>query len=112
MPTEDIAVRPSDKASRVTAMAALTLSGNRTITVNELEQYQILTVDPGGAARNLVLPAEAASKGAFLFIANSADAAETITVQDDTPATVITLAQNKRGIVWCDGTAWYGVVGA
>jgi len=112
MPTEDIAVRPSDKASRMTCRALETLTGNRTITVAEIEQYQAFAFDPGGAGRNVVLPPEAACKGVVLFISNKADAAEILTVQNDAAGTIVTPTQNEACMVWCDGTNWYGFVGA
>jgi hypothetical protein len=72
----------------------------------------ILYVDPNsaGGTENLVLPAEATSTGKLLIIANTAGGGEDIVVQDDTPATVITISQNEIGIVFCDGTTWRGGV--
>lgn len=92
--------------------AAETLSGHRTLTLAEVEAAQIFSFDPGGAGRNLVLPAEASCRGLILFISNTADMAEVLTIQDDTPATVCTPTQNESAIVWCDGTTWHGLVGA
>ncbi len=89
-----------------------TLSGNRTMTTAEADEQNIWAFDPGGGARTLTLPAEADCTGYVLFIANTADAAEILTIQDDTPATVCTPTQNESAIVWCDGTAWHGLVGA
>jgi hypothetical protein len=43
-----------------------------------------------------------------LFISNKADAAEVITIQDDTPATVCTPTQAESAVVWCDGVTWDG----
>jgi len=89
-----------------------TLSGHRTLTQAEVDESVIWAFDPGGSARNLVLPPEATSAGYVLFIANTADAAEVLTIQDDTPATVCTPTQNETAIVWCDGSAWHGLAGA
>ena len=89
-----------------------TLSGHRTLTQAEVNAADIFTFDPGGGARNLILPAEADNAGVVLFINNAADAAEVITVQDDTPATVCTPTENESAIVWCDGVSWFGLVGA
>ena len=89
-----------------------TLSANRTLTQAEVDDNNIFSFDPGGSARNLVLPAEADCAGIVLFINNAADAAEIITVQDDTPATVVTPTQNESAIVWCDGVSWFGLVGS
>lgn len=68
-------------------------------------------LDPGGAARDVTLPAEASSENLVFVIINTADAAETITVKNDGGGTVVTIAQNKGGIVFCDGTTWKGLVG-
>ena len=80
-------------------------SGDTTVERN------ILMVDPGGAARNLDLPPEADSDGALLFITNTADAAEILTIRNDAnDKTVATCAQDEEAIVWCNGTTWYGGV--
>jgi hypothetical protein len=77
-----------------------------------VDESSIWSFDPGGAARNLVLPAEADNVGTVLFIHNSADAAEVLTIQDDTPATVCTPTQAESAVVWCDGVSWFGLAGA
>ena len=88
--------------------AGETLAAHRTLTLAEVQASRFMAFDPGGAARNLILPAEADCAGLFLFISNTADNAEIITIQDDTPATVCTPTQNEDAVVWCDGTKWYG----
>jgi hypothetical protein len=88
--------------------ATETLTGHRTLTVAEVNASAFMSFDPGGAGRNLILPAEASCAGIMLFISNQADAAEVITIQDDTPATVCTPTQNEDAIVWCDGVKWHG----
>jgi hypothetical protein len=82
------------------------------LTQAEVDESSIWSFDPGGAARNLVLPAEADNVGTVLFIHNSADAAEVLTIQDDTPATVCTPTQAESAVVWCDGVSWFGLAGA
>jgi hypothetical protein len=94
------------------AAAAETLGAHRTLTQAEVYANDIFTFDPGGSARNLILPAEADNAGVVLYINNSADNPEVITIQDDSPATVCTPTENESAIVWCDGVAWYGSVGA
>ncbi len=89
-----------------------TLGANRTLTQAEVDVSNMFTFDPGGSARNLVLPAEADNAGLILFIHNAADATEVITIQDDTPATVVTPTEDESAIVWCDGVSWFGLVGA
>jgi hypothetical protein len=81
-----------------------TLSGNHTLTTAD-QRFQVL--DPGGAGRNVVLPAEASMAGDFFVIVNSADAAETLTVQDnDASTTVLTVAQNFGAYFFSTGAGW------
>lgn len=86
-------------------LATETLSGNRTITAAELAEYNIFSFDPGGAGRDVTLPAEATSAGQWRVIANRADAAEVLTVKDDGGATICTPTQNETAMVFCDGTS-------
>ena len=85
------------------------LGANLTILVADAE-YQF--IDPGGAHRDVTLPAEADSTGYRYFIFNTADNAENLVVKDDGGSTIITIAQNESGIVVCNGTVWKGLVGA
>lgn len=112
MQRERIATWPTGRASRWSVAAAETLSGNRVLTLDEVERYQAFSFDPGGAGRNVDLPAESACEGAYLFIANTASAAEVLTVRDDGGNTIVTPTQAEAAVVWCDGTSWYGMVGA
>lgn len=66
-----------------------------------------IKIDPGGAARDVTLPAEAGSEGRTLLICNTADAAEDLTVKDDGASTIGTVSQNECAIFTCDGTSWY-----
>lgn len=109
---EPIAVGSTQRASRFPQKAVETLSGNRTITLAEIEAQQGFAFDPGGSGRTVTLPAEAVSKGALVFISNEADAAEVLTIQDDGTNTIVTPTQNEAAILWCDGTSWYGLVGS
>lgn len=89
-----------------------TLSAARTITAVELSKYNGFAFDPGGTARDVTLPAEAAAKGALICISNEANAAEIITVKNDNGDSICTPTQNEAALLWCDGTAWFGLVGA
>lgn len=102
----------SGTSSRFPAASAETLSGNRTLSLDEINRTQFFAFDPGGAGRNVVLPAEESSEGAFLVIANTADNAEVLTIQDDGTNTVCTPTQSETAIVVCNGTSWFGLVGA
>lgn len=111
MSRERIATWPTGRASRFSAKTVETLSADRVITFEEVERYNAFAFDPAGA-RNVDLPAESACEGAYLFISNEADAAEVITVRDDAGGTIVTPTQAEAAFVWCDGTSWYGMVGA
>lgn len=87
---------------------AETLAADKVLT-HDSAQLQLL--DPGGAARNVDLPAEEESAGLFFVIANRADMAEIITVRNDGGTTICTPTQNETAIVFCDGTNWVGLVG-
>lgn len=111
MARERIATWPSADASRVSTRTE-TLAGDRVITAAELDRYQVWFLDPGGAGRNVDLPAEAGAEGAWVVIANTADNPEVLTVRNDAAATIATPAQNETATFYCDGTTWVGQVGA
>lgn len=85
----------------------MTLGANLTMDV---EMPTVMVIDPT-AARDVTLPPEADSEGLVFIIINAADAAEDITVKDDTPATVGTISQNEIGIFVCTGSVWRMCVG-
>lgn len=62
-------------------------------------------LDPGGAARTVALPAEAATNHAFL-IANQADADELITVTDDAAAVIGYVDRYENKLFVSNGVAW------
>ena len=79
-----------------------TMSGNLTL---DMGFQNFIKLDPAGA-RDVTLPAEEGNNGAWFFICNAADGAETITVKNDAAATVVALPQNRAAIVTCDGSSW------
>ena len=87
-----------------------TLAGPRTLTQAEVDAAQIFSFEPDGAARNLILPAEADNAGVILFISNTANGApEPLTILDDASGyTVCTPDQNEDAIIFCDGVSWFG----
>lgn len=92
------------------AVETQTLTGTLTLTTSS---SPLQSHDCGGAGRTVLLPAEADSKGMFFAFGNWSDAAETLTVKEDSnTTTIITVAQAKGGIVWCDGVQWRGIVSA
>ena len=114
MPTERINIAPSAGTSRWGGGDVLseTLSDDRTLTFDELDTYPFIAFDPGGAGRTVTLPAEALCKGMVVFIANTANGAEVLTIEDDGSNTIVTPTQNETAILWCDGTSWHGLAGA
>ena len=85
-------------------IGVFTATGNIALTA----QYrQILKIDPGGAHRAVTLPAEASSNGLEFEIVNAADAAENLVVKDDGGSTIVTISQNEKAAVVCDGSSWY-----
>ncbi len=66
-----------------------------------------LRLDPGGATRTVTLPAEATSSGMWFMIRNGADAAEDLTVQDDTPTLIETCERGEIILYMCDGSSWF-----
>lgn len=112
MARERIATAPSGRSNRWSVKPNETLAGARVITFDEVERYQAMAFDPGGAGRNVDLPAVAGCAGTYLFISNTADAAEVLTIRDAAAATIVTPTQNEAAMVWCDGVRWYGMVGA
>lgn len=74
----------------------------------------VLVLDPGGAGRNVTLPANP-KVGDFYIIINSADAAEVITVQTSAGGALvppITPTQSETAIVFYTGATlgWRGLV--
>ena len=93
--------RSSFKLNRALALVegftAQTLSGDTTLTVKD-SQFQ--AIDPGGAGRNVTLPAGDV-RGRFMFIANKADADEGIVLlQPDGSTTAATVSQNDLAIIY------------
>lgn len=86
-----------------------TATGTVTLTASEVLTYTVFSIDPGGAGRNVDLPAASSTyAGVELRIANTADAAEVLTIRDGGSATVCTPTQNEDAVLWCDGTTWRG----
>lgn len=86
-----------------------TLSGNKTMARSD---SPVQFLDPGGANRNVDLPAE--EEGLVYIISNEADmGSEDLTVREDTGmTTVVTVSQNEVAIVVSDGTGWAAMVAA
>ncbi len=92
-------------APAIPSVRNATLSGGETWTVADADKQFL---DPGGSARTIVLPA--APAGSRVEVHNLADAAETITVNDDGADAVGTVAQNESKEFVSTGSAW--IIGA
>lgn len=95
-------------AHKLRAATAETLAGNRTLTATEVRTYGIWAFDPGGAARDLVVPAATSCTGEILMVTNTADADETITVKVGSTE-VCQVAEGQCVLLFCTGSVWAGV---
>lgn len=85
---------------------AETLTGTRTVALTDA---QFLALDPGGSARDVTLPdvEQIAYNGLFYVIANTADAAEALTIKDADGNTVASAGQNEAAVVYVSAAgAW------
>lgn len=82
-----------------------TLAGTFVVT-NDMPS--VLALDPGGAARNVDMPAEEAlgMEGKLWIVINTADAAEVITLRNDAAGTIGTLTQNETAQLMVVGGVW------
>ena len=84
-----------------------TLTGSKTLVIGD---YAVQRLDPGGADRDVTLPAEATATNLAFWIFNDADASgEDLTIKNDTPATVVTLGPGMGMMFTCDGTDWVAI---
>jgi hypothetical protein len=79
-----------------------TLAGARTLTFKD---GQFLKLDPGGASRNVSLPAF--DDGLMFYIVNIADApGENLVVKNAAGTTIATVAPNRAAWFWSEGSEW------
>jgi hypothetical protein len=73
-----------------------------------LSSGQFQQLDPGGAHRDVTLPAVAKGDAGYFFVfANAASGAENLVVKDAAASTIATFGQSKCGIVFVDSAgAW------
>ena len=101
------------RRSNVTAM---TLTGPLVLTEADVANSFMIAIDPGGAVRNVDLPAtSAALKGQTFVIINTSGGAFALTVRlTGGGATVATIGQSQNATFYCwSATAgsWQGSVG-
>ncbi|MFH1567382.1 MAG: hypothetical protein ABIL09_05220, partial [Gemmatimonadota bacterium] len=70
----------------------------------------ILLVDPNTGTRSLIFPAEADIDDLFVWVVNTGGAGEIVNIQNDTPATVVSVPSGDYALVTCDGTTMRGVL--
>lgn len=88
---------------------AETLGAQKVITP---DYPPVLILDPNGATQDVLLPVEADSEGMVFFVVNDGAGTEILVVKEDSDTTtIITVTFPEVGIVYCDGTAWRGLVG-
>lgn len=78
-----------------------TCTGSVTLTKRTAQNMMI---DPGGASRDVMLPA--VENGLFFSIVNTADANESLVVKNAGGSTIGTVGQGECGEFWSDGSAW------
>ena len=90
----------------INGFGAVTLSGNVSLT----DKYaNVQRLDCGGTGRTLTLPDAADSEGMWFDLINWSDGAEDLTVNlsaTDGGTTLVTVSQNEKCTVRCDGSSW------
>lgn len=114
---ENIAIGAKDRSSRFPVRAPEALAGNRVVTIDELERFQVLVFNPSTTSRDVTLPAAAACKDVSVFIANQGTTTGTLVVKDSGGTAIATIgstAANDVSGAWffSDGTSWFGALGA
>ena len=113
---ENIAVGSLSRASRFPVRGTEALSGNRTVTAEEIENNQALIFDPSTTSRQVDLPPAAQCAGAWVFIGNLGTTTGTLVVRHagSAIATIGATAANdvSGGLFVCNGTTWFGILGA
>ena len=79
-----------------------TLTGADTLTE---QSRNIQKLDPGGASRDVTVPADA--DGLFYVFLNAAGTAENLVIKDAAAATIVTIGQDEGAAVYCEGGTWY-----
>ena len=87
-----------------------TLAAGATTTLTAASPAIQVGVPTSG--QDVVLPAVGVSKGLNFWIVNNSAGANTYTVKNAGGSTIVSVAQSKRAVVFCDGAAWYGILTA
>lgn len=85
-----------------------TLTAQKALVVGDAT-LQVL--DPNAASQDVLLPAEADSKGLMFIIVNAGAGVEDLAVKEDSDTTTIaTVTFPEVGLFVCDGTTWYAIL--
>lgn len=84
-----------------------TLTGSYALADSD-QMVQFL--DPGGADREVTLPAEAGTNHSYI-ISNRADAEETLTVKNGGGDVIVEIASDETKAVYSDGVSWAALSG-
>jgi hypothetical protein len=114
---EKIAVDARSRANRSAVRTSEALSGNRTVTLAELERWQVLVFDPSTTSRDVTLPDAAGCEGVEVYIMNLGTTTGTLVVKNSAGTAIATIGPTAAndvsgGLFFCDGAAWRGLLGA
>ena len=101
---ETAGIRWGSPAGSFVASDAENRTLSATLVLTDADAY-VQYCDPGGANRDITLPAEGTGNHAF-WIHNAADAAETLTIKNDATATIATLTQGQSALLVSSDTTW------
>lgn len=101
------AVQQNDRArGNVSTVGLITLSGTLTLDLATYNQ-NTLVIDPGGAGRTVLLWPEADVEGCEFLFKNQADAAEALTIKDDSNTTTVAIVpRGHTAHVACIDATW------
>lgn len=97
-------MRWGSPSSSFAANQADTRTATGTVTLTDSDK-DVQYIDPGGASRDVVLPAEGTGNHPF-FIYNSADAAEALTIKNDASSIIGVLNRGDSGLFVSNATTW------
>ncbi len=100
-PTTITTIAPTRTSAKPGEYHAATIAGTLVLTAAYPE---ILKIDPGVAARDVVLDTPVSAMRRRII--NAATGAVNLVVKNAAAATIGTINQNEQGEFWFDGSAW------
>ena len=101
---ETAGIRWGSPAGSFVASDAENRTLSATLVLTDADAY-VQYCDPGGANRDITLPAEGTGNHAF-WIYNAADAAETLTIKNDATTVIATLTRGQSALLVSSDTTW------